>query len=320
MPSLVHPTRLLCSISHLRSATPHAPPVLIPLLLGLVACADENSSLEVQPAESQEGVQEPHNTAYSPQALRQARQRIAAFIEEMIPPPYDETSDLHDEWFHRTQAKMKELQTGDVPLGDAALQAFAADETDRVITRKALLAIGSRCSPASARPLLKELAGTFGYRIDDRTEAALLLAEVSPTDYQELFKDHLGRRARPRQTMPPDEFLLEGWIQSCELLGESALEMCSDVSTNILIEPAARYRAVQALAKYKDEALARNALMTCLIESTGDAYLRRKAAQAIRISFNSEEACSLFLDTLSKEADPDFAEFLRSTIQLMGCR
>lgn len=250
----------------------------------------------------------------------EARQKVRELVEAMIRPPLDETSDLHDQWFHRTRTMLGKLMEEEESVGHAALHAFTGDVSDGTVTRRALLMIGTRCSPQAAAPLLRELMLNYGYRLDDRAEATLLLAEAAPETYLADAAPYLQRRERPTKTMPPDEFLMRGWIVACERSGNSPVEMCADVSTNLAMEPMARYIAAEELGRHPHSRLARQALETCLIESTGDGYLRRKAAQAIQASYSAEDACALFQDVLSKEADINFAGFLYDVVQRLACR
>jgi len=249
-----------------------------------------------------------------------ARAEIKAFVEAMIPPAIEETSDHHDAWLKRTRALRQVMEAREEEIGNAALHAFTGQVSDRTVTRQALLRIGARCSPQAAAPLLRELMVTYGFRYDDRTEAAVLLAEADPHLYMQEAAAHLRRRQRATKTMPPDEFLIRAWVTACERTGTSPVDMLADAATNLILDPPARYAAAEALGRYPDDALGREALKVCLVESTGDAYLRRKAAQAIRVSFNTEEACALFSHILSLEVDATFATFLADMQQLMGCK
>ncbi len=258
----------------------------------------------------------PHSAPIS----SEARAEIKAFVEAMIPPAIEETSDLHDEWLRQTRALRKMMEAREEEIGNAALHAFTGEVSDRTVTRQALLRIGTRCSPKAAAPLLRELMVTYGYRYDDRTEAAVLLAEADPEVYKQEAAAHLRRRKRATKTMPPDEFLIRAWVTACERTQTSPVDMLADAATNLVLDPPARYAAVEFLGGYPDDTLGREALKVCLVESTGDAYLRRKAAQAIRVSFNTEEACALFSHILSLEVDATFATFLADMQQLMGCK
>lgn len=245
---------------------------------------------------------------------QEARERIGAFLEAMVPPPLDETSDVHDRWLHRTRKMVAELCAAGEDVGNAALQAYCGEASDYTVTRWRLLQIGATAAPRSAAPLLRELMLTYGYRRDDRAEATLLYAQADPAGYLEDAREHLLRHERPKKTMPADEFLVRGWVRACEELGVSPVEICADVATNLWMESYARIVAIETLAKHGDDGLAREALRTCLIESTGDGNIRRNAAQAIRDGWAREDACALLEDVLSKEVDINFAGFLTTLL------
>ncbi len=246
---------------------------------------------------------------------QEARRRIAEFLKAMVPPRLDATSDIHDEWFHRTKRMREELEAADESVGNAALHAFCGGASDYTITRRALLMIGAHAAPRSAAGLLAELTFNYGYRMDDRAEACLLLADADPEIFLAEAVPYLTRRGRPTKTMPPDEFLMSAWIRSCRNTERSPVEMCVDVATNLAMEPRARYLAVETLAAHADDPLAREALRTCLIESTGDGYLRRKAGQAIGEGFPREDACTLFAEVLAREVDLNMRKVLENLIE-----
>ncbi len=243
-----------------------------------------------------------------------ARRKLREFLEAMVQPPLDATSDIHDEWFHRTTAMRKALMAADEDVGNAALHAFCGDATDFYDARRALLMIGASAAPKSAAPLFHELTWNYGYRIEDRSEACQLLGAIDPEGFFEHAEPFLTRRGRPTRTMPPDEFLLRGWLAACEKSGRSPVEMCADVATNLWMEPYARYMAVEELGLHPSNPLARRAMETCLIESTGDGVLRIKAAQSIAAGYPREEACALFQSVYDKEVSINFKKFLADLI------
>ncbi len=251
----------------------------------------------------------------SDEALRQIEELIASLepIEETV------TSDIHDRWFIRQQKLMERLeQSGDRELGRAAIQEYARYTGDVSLVRWGLLTVAAFTAPGDSRDLLKTLMLTYGYPIDDRTFAATLLAKSSPDLYLEVARPLVGRRARAEATMPNDEFLVRGWVTACEELGISPVDVLADVTTNLWMEEAARHYAAKMLGNYPDP-LGRLALETALVESTGNGYLRRMAAQALRDSLPREDACTLFERVWSLESDPNFQLFLKSMIEA-NCR
>lgn len=247
-----------------------------------------------------------------------ARAQIDELIEALTPVAKTVTSDIEDRWFIRQQKLVAELMQADEDVGAAALRAYFEYQGEVSNVRRGLLTIAAFAAPKQSEDLLHHLMVDYGHRIDDRTEATLLLAETAPEHYLETTERYLLRRGRPNETMPNDEFLVRGWVLACEALGSSPAPMMADVVTNLAMEPAARYFAAETLGRYPSP-LGREALETALIESTGDGYLRRKAAQAMRESLPREAACDLFHHVLAREVDENFKAFLENMIQV-NCR
>ena len=141
-----------------------------------------------------------------------------------------------------------------------------------------------------------------------------LLAATSPQTYLDIAEEYVLRKGKPSKTMPNDEFLVRGWAVACEKLGRSPVPELADVVMNLMMEDAARHFAAEKLGDFQDP-LAISALQTAMIESTGNGYLRRKAAQSLAEVMPRETACELFAKTLELEADLNFATFLRSMIE-----
>ena len=208
---------------------------------------------------------------------------------------------------------MKELVEGPRELGLAAMLVYADYGGEDVAIARELLRVASHCAPEDSRELLTHLTLEYGYPISDRTEAALFLAETSPERYLEIIEPYLMRNDRLFETMPDDEFLVRGWAKACEEAGRSPVPVLSSVVMNLLMQDAARHFAAEKLGEYEDP-IGQNALRTAMIESGGNMYLRRKAAQALAESMPRETACELFREVLARESNQNFASFMRSMI------
>ena len=243
-------------------------------------------------------------------------QRVDRLIELTTPLDLDLTSDHHDRQLREQRALVAELKAlGDAGLGRAALEALQArmGDEDPVLTRVRLLEVAAYNAPDETEPWMVRWIREYGHRPDVRTESVRVLAETDPTRALEVLEPFVTRE-RATSTTPDDEFFVRGWVIACRAAGRSPVPELIDVLTNIYKQPIARYYAAQTLGEYEDPIAAR-ALEAVLIESTGDAYLRRKAAQALRDSLPRETACEIFRRTAEYEADIGFLEFLGDMIQ-----
>lgn len=249
-----------------------------------------------------------------------ARDEIVEFVRGMQPLKESLTSDHHDRHFILNQRAARRLsQSTDEEVGWAALHAFTNYPGEHTNVRRELLTIGARVSPKEAAPLLETLAFTYGHRLSDRAEAVLLLGEAAPETLLLGARPYLERQGKPFQTAPPDEFYLRGWLTACERTGRDPVPMLAQCAMNLALEQYTRHLAVQELAKHTDDPLARGALEAALVESTGNAYIRRMAAQSIVAGYSREEACTILERVAMREADINMARFLDVTIQ-ENCR
>jgi len=244
-----------------------------------------------------------------------ARQQIAELVETLQPIDLTLTSNHHDVQYWREKALIERLERGEQELGWAALHAFTNFKERDAKIRRSLLRIGARTAPDQARQLLEFLTFAYGPYIEDRTEACLLFAEIAPARYMELARPFVVRRGVLRETLPEDQFLVKGWIIACKAAGISPVEVMCNVATNLMMDPYARVLALRTLAAHELTPASRGVLQTCLVESMGDGYLRRVAAQGIIAGFPREDACALLRNVLLREADPSMAEFLDQMLQ-----
>jgi HEAT repeat protein len=123
---------------------------------------------------------------------------------------------------------------------------------------------------------------------------------------------------QPTVTLPPREGLLAAWCVAAEASGTPRTPLLAEVATDLYQLDEVRARAVEELGHESDPA-AGHALHTVLIESTGNAYLRRKAAQSIARVLPREEACAVLEQVFTHEADLNFQRFLAAQIEEL-CR
>ncbi len=245
-------------------------------------------------------------------AREAAEARVQELIEVLTPLDRTVTSDITDQQFIRGQELLAELATAGPEVGRAALRALQVQATRVVDVERGLLAVGARAATADAVPLLENMVTQYGPALDLRTEAALLLAEVAPERAIPILEPMVLRR-KTNQTMPPAEFLVRAWCTACDRTGRSPVPELCDVATNLFQEEAARVRAVKELGRRPDPR-GEKALRAILVESTGDGYLRRMAAQAIRDTLPRETACDVFRQVGDKEADLNFLRFLADMV------
>jgi hypothetical protein len=122
------------------------------------------------------------------------------------------------------------------------------------------------------------------------------------------------RQAHASQTLPPQEFIVRAWVTACERTQSDPVPALADAAANLFMEEAARVRAVKELGRHPGNRLAEQALSMILVESTGDGYLRRMAAQGLIAMLPRETACSLLTQVADKEADTNFLFFLRDAL------
>jgi hypothetical protein len=239
-----------------------------------------------------------------------------AKVEELIRllTPLDPTltSDHHDNHLRARRALQAELEASDEEIGRAALAAFHSHRDDIVDVRRGLLQVAARSAPQDTAPLLEKLVVEYGHPLEERAEATLLIGKAAP-ERAVLVLEPMCRRTKRNETLPHDEFLIRGWVSACEELDISPVPVLVDNATNITKDETSRHYSVKQLGNHVDP-LGRQALEIILIESTGNGYIRRMAAQSLRKTLPAEDACALFKEVADKEAESNFLVFLLDVI------
>jgi len=233
---------------------------------------------------------------------------LAELVELSMPLEATVTSDITDQRFIRRLELLADLSNRGPAVGRAALDELQRQTSGVQDVEQALLQVAAKSDPEGTAPLLANLATEFGPSLFLRTEAVLLLGETAPTRALEVLQPWIGN-ARPGRTLPPQEFIVKAWTDACDGVGRSPVPQLCDVATNLLLDGASRVRAIKELGRRPDPA-GEKALRSILVESTGDGYLRRKAAQALRDSLPEEAACEVFRQVADREADPNMLRFL----------
>jgi hypothetical protein len=243
--------------------------------------------------------------------------QLKELVEVLSPLGKTVTSDITDRRFLRGRELLGILRASGPACGEKALEILRekpeTGKTRPVDVERALLDVAAHAAPDTTLPLLETLVNDYGPSLDLRTTAMLLLAEIHPKRAVEILQP-LVTQAKPGRTLPPPEFLVEAFTTACDATGRSPVPELADVATNLFMDETARIRAVKKLAK-RQEPLALQALQAILVESTGDGYLRRMAAQGLRDTLSREDGCEIFRRVADKEADLNFIEFLRDMIE-----
>jgi len=275
---------------------------LISLLLLLFATACNPSTSEA-------------DAATTAQLQRQVRDLVTA----LTPPPATANSAVRNEWFARRKDQIKTLNTAGEALGLAVLDEFQAHPEAPLDVQRGLLEVASRNLPEVMRPVLTELVLEYGGdNLGLRTKACELLAETSPQEAFDLLAPLITER-RSGRTLPPDEIMVSSYSTAARLSGSDPVPVLSTIAADLFSEQTARLMAVKELAKHAG-VRSRETLRTVLVESTGNAYLRRAAAQAIvahaKVDSDTEaQLCAILDEVMNKESDVNFQSFLISIIE-----
>jgi hypothetical protein len=237
---------------------------------------------------------------------------VRDLVAALTPPSPAVTSDVLDDWVARRRATLVRQRGAGAAVGREALRRFRAEPALASEVRQGLLDVAAHNLPDEVAPVLEELIAVYGEDLGVRTAAAELLAEVAPARAAALLEP-IVREARHSRTYPPQETLLRAYAAGTWGSGGDPGMVLAEVATDLRQDDAARAAALEALKRCVSgpaAAASKQALETVLVESTGNGYLRRKAAQAIRDSFPAAEACALFERVASLEADLNFGMFL----------
>ncbi|MEW6073932.1 MAG: hypothetical protein AB1726_15230 [Planctomycetota bacterium] len=244
----------------------------------------------------------------SPEIQREIRDLIAA----VTPLPANASPAEKSAWFPRRRACLERLRAAGPAVGREALRVYLDRPDAESEARIGLLDVAAHGLPAESRPLLVELVTTFGAPLDLRAAAVRILGETSPA----VAVDVLGailHEERPRTTYPPLDQILEAWLAAARTTGADPVELLALIATDLARDNATRTIALRALGE-RAAPVGRQALEAVLVESSGNHYLRRIAAQSLQETLSPEEFCPLVRRVLENEADESFQVFLQDML------
>ena len=244
--------------------------------------------------------------------------RIRDLVSALTPPPPTANSAVRDDFYNRRRATMDELADAGPEIGLAALDAYAADPEALLDVRRGLLEVAAWNAPTETTPVLVELFSEYGESLGLRTKACELLAVAAPAQAIDLISTVLEDRY-PGKTYPPEEAMVRAYEDACNRSGEDYVPLLSILAADLYEEQTGRLMALRALGRAPG-ARSRETLRTVLVESTGNAYLRREAAKSLRdhraIDPETEASfCDMLTEIMNREADLNFQQFLVNMIQ-----
>ncbi|MHC4261258.1 MAG: hypothetical protein ACYSWX_01945 [Planctomycetota bacterium] len=304
-------------MNRLRPSRDVARRVGLPLVIALLAGAcspDAQPPKRPTPAAASEG---PTDESLAPQSQSSAAAdpepdpRVDEVIAILTVPPADAGGEAENAWLDGRRAFMESLGPDSAELGRVMVDAFEARPEIDVAVRRGMIEAIARTQCEGGAELLARLVGEYGVDLGVRTTAAERLWLASPDIAIATLEPLL--RDEPRGTYPPEESLLAGWLDAMNARDDDPTAVLTLIATDLYREDAARHLAVKSLGKCKTDG-SRAALEAVLIESTGNAYLRRMAAQQVVLAFDADEACELLERVLNREADMNMQIFLANLV------
>ena len=216
-------------------------------------------------------------------------------------------------WFGRRKETLERLRAAGPEVGQEALRVYGERTDSLPEIRAGLLEVAAYAAPEASRELLVELVSAYGEHLHLRTKAAEFLARTSPDRAVEVIEPILAGDV-PRRTYPPQERLLVAWSDACVRIDRDRFPFLCEVATDLKRTGDVRNAAVRMLGE-EPHPQGRQALEGLLVESSGNSYVRRLAAQSLRATIRDAEFCPLLERILENEVDPSFQIFLDDMIR-----
>jgi hypothetical protein len=245
------------------------------------------------------------------------RREIRDLITALTPAPATALPVEKSDWHRQRKATLERLRVQGPEYGLEALRVYREEPPSSAEARAGLLDVAAHCAPEAATPVLVQLVTTFGEHDHVRDKATEYLGECVPEKAVEVLEPLLAARPDDR-TYPPEETILSAWMTAYEKLELDPIPVLCAVATDLRRAQEVRHLATRALGRH-DGPQSRQALQSLMVESSGNAYIRRLATQSLRQLLPQAEFCKIIETVQSHEADPEFIYFLESTRE-SACR
>jgi len=256
-------------------------------------------------------------TAASSTSTQEVQREVRELMTAVTPLKATALPVEKNSWHKQRKATLERMRTLGKEYGLEALRIYREEPPALPEVRIGLLDVAAHCAPAETSPLLVQLTTVFGEDILVRTKATEFLGECAPAQAVELLEPILHNRYDGR-TYPPEERLLEAYVAGCEHEKHDPVPLLCTIATDVNRPQDVRHLATRTLARF-DAPQSRQALQALMVESSGNGYIRRVAAQSLQQLLPKEEFCAYVLGVQQHEADPEYIGFLESVLTT-SCR
>ena len=243
--------------------------------------------------------------------------RMQSFMDSLVPPSADASRQELQRYGQARQRVLDDYGDEGWEFGDVALKIFEENPQALLPVRKGLLQVAAANLGPDAEETLIRVLDTYAEDIALRTAACELLGRYRPEAAVE-FLGPILLDAAPSRTWPERDLMLGAWDMAARSEEIERAPLLARVATDIYQKDNVRHRAVELLGSVDDPRAVR-ALEQVLVESTGNSFLRRQAAQALARQPDREESCAIFSRVLEREVDANFQLFMADMLEL-NCR
>jgi hypothetical protein len=254
------------------------------------------------------------SSAGSVDVARQVRDLISA----LTPPPATSNSAIMSAFYNRRREMLESMRDAGPEVGRAVYDEYQGNPDAILDVRRGLLEVAAFAAPGMMEAELVHLVENYGEHLGLRTKACELLADTHPAKAVAVLEPFI-LEPRPGVTLPPADIMVMSYSRAARACDYDAIDTLTSVATNLFIDETARQFAVREVAKFPG-ARAREAIRILMIESTGNAYLRRDAVKAfVEHSKIDPETKAILCDTLlevtDKETDVNFQVFMINVVE-----